>query len=145
MSEKNKKIATFTVIGVLIVAVILGFLFSDTQDFMSGMESQEDTEQLEPREDLAIISVFGEDGEIEGSPVEINVDHETDVLAYMVESFSVEGTEEGFITSIDGVEQDESEGLYWLYYINEEMPSVGAGDYIVEDGDLIEWKLESFE
>lgn len=145
MSKKNKKMATFTVIGVLIVAVILGFLFSDTQDFMSGMESQEDTEQLEPREDLAIISVFGEDGEIEGSPVEINVDHETDVLAYMVENFSVEGTEEGFITSIDGVEQDESEGLYWLYYINEEMPSIGAGDYIVEDGDLIEWKLESFE
>lgn len=145
MSKKNKKIATFTVIGVLIVAVILGFLFSDTQDFMSGMESQEDTEQLEPREDLAIISIFGEDGEIEGSPVEINVDHETDVLAYMVENFSVEGDEEGFITSIDGVEQDDSEGLYWLYYINEEMPSVGAGDYIVEDGDLIEWKLESFE
>lgn len=145
MSKKNKKMATFTVIGVLIVAVILGFLFSDTQDFMSSIESQEDTEQFEPREDLAIISVFGEDGEIEGSPVEINVDHETDVLAYMVENFSVEGDEEGFITSIDGVEQDDSEGLYWLYYINEEMPSVGAGDYIVEDGDLIEWKLESFE
>lgn len=145
MSNKNKKITSLTVVGILILALILGFIFSDTQDFMSGMENQENTEQFQNDENIALISVFDENGEIEGSPVEVETSNDSDVLAYMVENFDVEGVEEGFITSINGVEQDESEGLYWLYYVNEEMPSVGAGDYIVEDGDLIEWKLESFE
>lgn len=145
MNDKNKKIASISVVGILILAMVLGFLFSDTQDFMSGMDNQENTEQFEEKENLATISVSDNEGEIKGSPVEINVDREMDVLAYMVDNFSVEGADEGFITSIEGIEQDESEGLYWLYYVNEEMPSVGAGEYIVEDGDLIEWKLESFE
>ena len=145
MVKKNKKIVSFSVLTVLLIAMVLGFLFSDTQDFMSGMDNQEETEQIDIKESLATIAVFSNESEIEGSPVEIDVDHEMDVLAYMVENFSVEGADEGFITSIEGIEQDESEGLYWLYYVNEEMPSVGAGEYIVEDGDLIEWKLESFE
>lgn len=145
MVKKNKKIVSFSVLAVLLIAMVLGFLFSDTQDFMSGMDNQEEAEQVDVKEGLATIAVFSNESEIKGSPVEIDVDHEMDVLAYMVENFSVEGTDEGFITSIEGIEQDESEGLYWLYYINEEMPSVGAGEYIVEDGDLIEWKLESSE
>ena len=145
MVKKNKKIVSFSVLVVLLIAMVLRFLFSDTQDFMSGMDNQEETEQVDVKEGLATIAVFSNESEIKGSPVEIDVDHEMDVLAYMVENFSVEGTDEGFITSIEGIEQDESEGLYWLYYVNEEMPSVGAGEYIVEDGDLIEWKLESFE
>lgn len=145
MDKKNKKIVSFSVLVVLLIAMVLGFLFSDTQDFMSGMDNQEETEQMAVKESLATIAVFSNESEIKGSPVEIDVDHEMDVLAYMVENFSVEGADEGFITSIEGIEQDESEGLYWLYYVNEEIPSVGAGEYIVEDGDLIEWKLESFE
>ncbi len=52
--------------------------------------------------------------------------------------------EGGFITSINGVHQDEDAGKYWLYYINGEFAQVGAGEYIVQEGDEITWKLESF-
>lgn len=28
----------------------------------------------------------------------------------------------------------------WMYYVNRECPSVGAGEYVLKDGDKIEWK-----
>lgn len=28
----------------------------------------------------------------------------------------------------------------WMYYVNGECPSVGAGEYVLRDGDVIEWK-----
>jgi hypothetical protein len=35
-----------------------------------------------------------------------------------------------------------NDNMYWQYYVNSEQPMVGANDYIVEDGDNIEWKFE---
>lgn len=52
--------------------------------------------------------------------------------------------EKGFIISINGVSQNADANEYWIYYINGEMGQVGAREYIVEDGDEITWKLESF-
>jgi hypothetical protein len=50
----------------------------------------------------------------------------------------------GFVTSINGVDQDTTANKYWIYEVNGEMVQVGAGDYRVQDGDEITWKLESF-
>ena len=50
----------------------------------------------------------------------------------------------GFITSIGGISQDEAANKYWIYYINGEYAPVGAAEYIIQDGDEILWKLESF-
>lgn len=56
-------------------------------------------------------------------------------------SFEEDG---GFVTSINGVSQDTAANKYWMYYINGELAQVGAGTYIVQEGDEITWKLESF-
>lgn len=50
----------------------------------------------------------------------------------------------GFVTSINNISQDTEAGKYWIYYINGESALVGAGDYIVQEGDHITWRLESF-
>ncbi len=34
-------------------------------------------------------------------------------------------------------------GKYWQYYINGDLPMVGADQYIISNGDLIEWRFES--
>jgi len=52
--------------------------------------------------------------------------------------------EGGFVISINGISQDPGANKYWLYYVNGEFAQVGAGDYIVQEGDEITWKLESF-
>lgn len=56
-------------------------------------------------------------------------------------SFIDEG---GFITTIQGVSQDEGTQTYWIYYVNGEMAAVGARDYIIQDGDEVTWRLESY-
>lgn len=144
MNENEKKALGFIVFVVFAVAVGLGILFSDTQDFMGGGKDGE-TIQVEKVGQTATILVYSQGEEIKKSPIEIELKDDLDLMTYMVENFSVKGADEGFITSIEDIEQNESEGLYWMYYVNEEMPSVGAGDYIVEGNDFIEWKLESFE
>lgn len=44
------------------------------------------------------------------------------------------------VESIDGVRSEN--GKYWIYYINGQTASVGAGAYVLQPNDLIEWKLE---
>ncbi|MGC1122518.1 MAG: DUF4430 domain-containing protein [Candidatus Methanofastidiosia archaeon] len=52
--------------------------------------------------------------------------------------------EGGFVTSINGILQNPSENIYWMYYINGELGQVGAADYTVQEGDEITWRLEKF-
>ncbi len=47
-----------------------------------------------------------------------------------------------FINAIGEIENNREEGMNWMYYINEEKAGIGAGQYIVEPGDKIEWKYE---
>ncbi|TWT14719.1 DUF4430 domain-containing protein [Streptococcus sp. sy010] len=50
----------------------------------------------------------------------------------------------GFITAIDGVEQDEAAKRYWLFKVNGQMAPKGADQMVVKDGDVIEFYQESF-
>ncbi len=36
-------------------------------------------------------------------------------------------------------------GKYWQYFVNNEMPQIGADSYIIKDGDTIEWRFEISE
>ncbi len=75
---------------------------------------------------------------------EIAVPEGTYLLDAMEETYDIE-EEDTFITAIEGYEQDVDAGRYWLYYINGEMPSVGAADYELQAQDEIEWRLEDSE
>lgn len=63
----------------------------------------------------------------------------------MEENYDVDMTDDGFMLSIEGYDQDDDEGLYWMYYVNDESAPVGAAEYSPEESDLVEWRLESFE
>lgn len=45
-----------------------------------------------------------------------------------------------FIEEINGVRG--KTGSYWIYYINGEESSVGVSQYVLHDGDIINWKQE---
>jgi len=56
-----------------------------------------------------------------------------------------------FVNGIDGVSTgttvegiDDTSSHYWLWYINDGYASVGAGDYILQDGDVMDWRFEGF-
>lgn len=50
----------------------------------------------------------------------------------------------GLVISIEGHEQVEKESKYWLYTVNDEQPTVGASDYILEEGDEVKWSLNAY-
>ena len=50
--------------------------------------------------------------------------------------------EDGMMTELEGIKQDEKEGQYWMYYVNDEMTDVGIGDYVPKAGDEIEFRFE---
>ncbi|MBS6106777.1 DUF4430 domain-containing protein [Anaerococcus sp.] len=50
--------------------------------------------------------------------------------------------EDGMMTELEGIKQDEKEDQYWMYYVNDEMADVGIGDYVPKAGDEIEFRFE---
>ncbi len=51
------------------------------------------------------------------------------------------------VTSIGDVQNGleyEGENYYWMYYLNDEKGTVGAGSQTLEDGDVVEWRFESY-
>lgn len=45
------------------------------------------------------------------------------------------------VDSIEG-HKGGTDGKYWSFYVNGEMAQVGAGSYMQQEGDLIEWKFQ---
>lgn len=106
-----------------------------------------ETENVETvtEEKVVTVAIYVDGESVDDLEKEIAIEEEESVLDIMDEYYDIDGAEEGFITAIEGYEQDDAEGLYWMYYVNEEMAPVGAADYIPEEADVIEWKLEKFE
>ena len=45
-----------------------------------------------------------------------------------------------FIESIDRMVNDAKNNKWWQYWVNEEYATVGASNYQLKNGDLVEWK-----
>lgn len=83
--------------------------------------------------------ILKEDGkEIANQAIEVKP--ETSVYDALAENFEVKD-DNGFITSIDGKEQNADANKYWMYKINDTMAEKGAKEIIVNDGDKIEFEL----
>lgn len=99
----------------------------------------EDSQSDEAQEEKAIINLTV-DGEKVDS-IEVAFKQDSYLLDVMKAHLDVDETD-GFIKSINGYEQNEDEKKYWMFDVNGEMATVGAGDYILHDGDTVDWKLE---
>lgn len=65
------------------------------------------------------------------------------VLEVLKANYDVEENQ-GFITSIDGIQQDEAAQKYWMYKVNGELASKGAGELVVKADDKIEFYQEVY-
>ncbi|WP_162012849.1 DUF4430 domain-containing protein [Streptococcus sp. S784/96/1] len=66
------------------------------------------------------------------------------VMDVLEDNYEVE-KDNGLITSIDGLAQDEAKKLYWMFKVNDEMAPKGAEQITLNDGDKIEFYQEKFE
>lgn len=48
-----------------------------------------------------------------------------------------------FVTTID--ETENTSDTYWMFYVNGQLGSTGADQYITKTGDKIEWRFEKYQ
>lgn len=125
---------------ILVTGIVLG---CGTEDIDSN-ENINATEQEEVQSievDIVISQEFGEEILAEES---LEVEEGSTLLEVMAENFDIE-EEDGFIHSINGVKAEDGEPYAWMFDINGEIAMVGAADYELEDGDLVEFDFQSYE
>ena len=70
------------------------------------------------------------------------------LTAMSAKPFSFTGTDYGagmgyFVDEINGIKNNPQAGKYWIYYVNDDSAKIGISNYIINQGDVIEWKYEN--
>ena len=128
----------------MMTGLIITGCSTDTTD-APAETGAEDTENVEDAVEItATIDILIDGEAVADLSKEVTVPEGTYLLDVMHEEYDVVD-DGGFLSSIGGYEQDVAAERYWMYYTNDEMPSVGAAEYELEAGDQIEWRLEDSE
>lgn len=128
--------------------IVLSLLLSTFIMLGTGCTSQTDTTQTETSqsqkqtEKTVTLALIEDEKEISSS--EVSVSEDQTVLEILKENFDVK-EDGGFVTEIDGKEQDAKANKYWMYYINDKEADKGADSMTVSDKDVIEWRLNEFK
>lgn len=76
-----------------------------------------------------------------------NVFQTTEILAknnnLAFESKNYEGL--GTLIEKINTKKNGMDNRYWQYWVNNQKPEVGAGLYVLQSGDLVEWKFSPFK
>lgn len=134
-----------SLLALLFTALVLVGCGQDSTDNAENNQegSKENTEQTEKQEVVTVV-ISKDNGAEVVTEKEIPIEKGTTVLDVMKENFEIEESD-GFITSIEGVSQDDKNGKYWMYTVNEEMATVGAAEYKLEPGDQVTFDLHAME
>lgn len=117
---------------------------SDTNETTSPEPESETVLTTEPADAEEVTSTIhiAIDGErITDLTKEVTNPAGTNLKAVMKANYQVID-EDGLFSSIESHEQNLKANRYWIYYINDEMASVGSAKFQLEEGDVIEWRLE---
>ena len=107
--------------------------------------TQETTTATTVAQSTTVTLNITKDGEaIEGSPFTLTFKEGDNLLDVMKSQLKIV-EKDGFISSINGVEQVPAENKYWLFDVNGTMSPVGAKEVILKAGDVIDWKLNKLQ
>lgn len=134
----KKIIYGFLLTSFLIVGVSCG-----TNNAPTTNSTAVSTTESQVKEEVKVTLSLVED-EKQIASKEISVSEDESVLNILKEQYEVKD-DGGFVTSIDGKEQDADNNKYWMYYINDEEAAKGAAETFVKDKDVIEWRLNEFK
>ncbi|MEQ7217537.1 DUF4430 domain-containing protein [Vagococcus fluvialis] len=128
--------------------LILGFVLSSF--LMVGTACSTNTEKTtfqsstEQKQGELHLTLSLVEDEKEFATKEVTAKDSDTVLEILKANFDVK-EDGGFVTSIDGKEQDPKANKYWMYYINDKEADKGASEMTVSDSDKIEWRLNEFK
>lgn len=127
------------IIGILAAALFL------TACGQAPTTTQETTTATTVAQSTTVTLNITKDGQaIEGSPFTLTFKEGDNLLDVMKAQLKIV-EKDGFISSINGVEQVPAENKYWLFDVNGTMSPVGAKEVILKAGDVIDWKLNKLQ
>ena len=132
---KKTLYSLFTVLAALV-------LVSCGQSTPSATKNSASSSQVAKEKEIITVSIAPEGQEAQSKT--LKVAEKANLMEVLKANYKIE-EKGGLITSIDGVAQDESKGLYWMYKINGEMAPKGAAETTVQDGDTIEFYQEVYQ
>lgn len=104
----------------------------------TAAEPAEDTDDVHYHATLVVT--------VDGKEDKKTVDFEQgDSVMDVLEDYHEVEEEGGMVTAINGVSQDPAAKTYWMYKVNDKMAEVGAEDLEVQEGDTIEFYMETFQ
>lgn len=102
-----------------------------------------ETETTE-NEEVVVITISENEGEEVIAQEDVAIEEGDLLLDVMEEHFEVEH-DDGFIMSINGIAPKAGEERSWMYFVNDEMPMVGAAEYELKPGDEVVFDLQAWE
>ena len=107
--------------------------------------TQETTTATTVAQSTTVTLNITKDGQaIEGSPFTLTFKEGDNLLDVMKAQLKIV-EKDGFISSINGVEQVPAKNKYWLFDVNGTMSPVSAKEVILKAGDVIDWKLNKLQ
>ena len=147
MNKWLLKLATI----LMVVGLLVGCNSDDTNNESTSSpnnstdQSSKTTNADEENEEIVFVTISKDKGEELISEKDIPIKKGDILLDVMRENFELEEAEGGFITSIDGIEQDVDKGIGWMYFVNGEMAMVGAAELELSPGDKVNFDLQPWE
>lgn len=129
----NRKLHYLFGTAIVVVLLVVGLW---TQDLASNTPTTVDQDQ----EVQVVIIAQGE--EVNTDTLMVAAD--TTLMELMQQHYDLIVTADGFVESIEGIEQEPEKNLYWVYEVNEEQVTEGAETFIPEENDTIIWELTAF-
>lgn len=153
--EKNNKSMANKIIAGLVVAVVVvigiiglskGFSKKSSETNLKSSASSNISQTQSVEQPVKVVVDFGD---LLKTEVELSVKEDMTAFSVLEEAAKKDGTEIastkydfGIMVNSIGTYKGGEEGKYWLYYVNSKVPEVGADQYKVKAGDVVEWKFE---
>lgn len=141
----KKWIFQFAVI-VMTIGVLFGCSTDDNTNQNTSVSTNNSSQSEEVAEDSVRITISINEGEEYVAEEEIEIEEGDILMDVMEENFYIETEYDGtFITSIERVAASEEEQTAWMFFVNDEMATVGASDYELSPGDVVVFDLQAWE
>lgn len=144
--KKSQKI--WIALVVLIFAVVGGYFLSTNVQKSGELGPASTTQKEQVRKIKASIVVNPGGGQDRLLGVqEVEIEEGKTALDLTREVAKVETSGEGqnaFVTAINGRTADSAKKEFWELLVNGKPAQVGAGSYVVKNGDKIEWRISKF-
>lgn len=133
----------------LFIFFITGLLVAcsnESENTNTTVSTNDTSDTEEVAEDSVRITISINEGEQYVSEEEIPIEEGDILMDVLEENFYIETDQSGqFITSIERVAASDEDKTAWMYFVNDEMATVGAAEYELSPGDIVVFDLQSWE